>query len=114
MLYDHQPHEHIEARKSEGPVKLRDEATRFNAKLGLAITVAVGTMWCAYIFAIGAAALVFLTTTADLRSLAAWLVFIVFALCMTGIFILYRHASKGEDENGTWTGPAGNDMSHHD
>ena len=52
MLYDHQPHEHIEARKSEGPVKLRDEATRFNAKLGLAITVAVGTMWCAYIFAI--------------------------------------------------------------
>ena len=69
---------------------------------------------CAYIFAIGAAALVFLTTTADLRSLAAWLVFIVFALCMTGIFILYRHASKGEDENGTWTGPAGNDMSHHD
>lgn len=52
MLYKHRPHEHIEARKFEGPVKIRDGASKFNAKLGLHITMAVGTMWCAYAFTV--------------------------------------------------------------
>lgn len=52
MLYDHIPHPHIKARKARGPIRLRDEANKFNSKLGLLITLAVGTMWCAYIFGI--------------------------------------------------------------
>ena len=67
----------------------------------------------AYAFAIGAATLVFLTTKADLRSLGAWLVFIVFALCMTGILVLYRKAAKTDDESKNWSRPAArSDTSH--
>ena len=54
-IYEHNPHPHIELRKKratktkapqEGPV------ARFNSFLGEKITKSVGTMWCAYAFAI--------------------------------------------------------------
>jgi hypothetical protein len=53
------PHPHIEARRVLGPptVKAAREAlhgpgwfARFNAKVGLKITIIVGTMWAAYLF----------------------------------------------------------------
>ncbi len=59
-LFDYAPHPHIEARKAKGPPKVRDAAVqvhgdsavgRFNRKVGLRITVIVGTMWAAYVFA---------------------------------------------------------------
>ena len=57
--YEHQPHPHIEERKIAGPTRTIDARRlqhpnpiiRFNARLGLIITVVVGTMWCAYAFA---------------------------------------------------------------
>lgn len=59
-LFDYIPHPHIEARRAQGPPKVRDVALkvhgdnlagRINAKIGLRITVIVGTMWAAYVFA---------------------------------------------------------------
>lgn len=58
-IYEHVPHPHVAARTARGPVKTVDErrvdhpnpVVRFNARLGLAITVVVGTMWAAYVFA---------------------------------------------------------------
>jgi hypothetical protein len=58
-IYDHIPHPHIDGRKLAGPSKTVDQrrinhpnpVVRFNARVGLAITVVVGTMWCAYVFA---------------------------------------------------------------
>lgn len=58
-IYGHVPHPHIEARKAAPPTKVRDEVrlnhpnpvVRFNARVGLAITIVVGTMWAAYVFA---------------------------------------------------------------
>lgn len=59
-LYNYIPHPHIEARKLAGPPKVLDAVKkvhgdsavgRFNAKVGLRITVIVGTMWAAYVFA---------------------------------------------------------------
>lgn len=58
MVYEHIPHPHIARRKHEGPIKVSDQLprgsaiTRFNTALALAITKMVGTMWCAYLFAI--------------------------------------------------------------
>jgi hypothetical protein len=56
-LYEHIAHPHVEARKEAGPVRTEDHRTssrtiaaRVNAKLGLAITLSVGTMWAAYVF----------------------------------------------------------------
>jgi hypothetical protein len=59
-LFNYVPHPHIELRKLKGPTKVRDVALsvhgdnpigRLNAKVGLRITVIVGTMWAAYVFA---------------------------------------------------------------
>jgi len=57
-LFTHVPHPRIEQRKQTGPPKTIDELPkesapdRFNTFLALKITGAVGTMWCAYVFAI--------------------------------------------------------------
>ena len=57
VIFEHVPHPHIAARKVAGPAKTSDMRTkgkgpigRLNARFGVFITVAVGTMWCAYVF----------------------------------------------------------------
>ena len=48
----HIPHPHIAARKEQGVATVASEHTGFNGWLALKITNSVGTMWCAYAFAI--------------------------------------------------------------
>jgi hypothetical protein len=56
--FSHVPHPHIAARHSEGPVKVADQLpkgspiARFNSRFALIITVAVGSMWAAYLFTV--------------------------------------------------------------
>ncbi len=77
-IYSHIPHPHIEHRKRNAPNIASDQPTplgpigRFNKFLGVKITQAVGTMWCAYIFA--ALALVSLPEAikGGTASLVAW------------------------------------------
>ena len=52
ISFDHQPHPRIAERKKAGPPKIRDEHVGFNGKFALGLTTAVGTMWCAYAFAL--------------------------------------------------------------
>ena len=52
VTFTHEPSEHIEARKKTGPPKTRNQYVGFNGRIAVVITGAVGTMWCAYIFAI--------------------------------------------------------------
>ena len=42
----------IDERKKSGPHLIKHEQVGFNGRLALIITGAVGTMWCAYVFAI--------------------------------------------------------------
>ena len=51
-LFTHVPHPHIAARKAAGPpTQVADQAQGgVNARIALAITKAVGSMWCAYVF----------------------------------------------------------------
>jgi len=58
-LFDYVPHPHIETRVASGPPKVADARrdlhgpgpiARLNSKIGLRITVIVGTMWTAYLF----------------------------------------------------------------
>ena len=57
-IFDHVPHPHIQRRRAAGPPKAVDQlptasaVDRFNTFLALKITGAVGTMWCAYVFAL--------------------------------------------------------------
>jgi hypothetical protein len=48
----HVPHPYIALRKKTGPAKTTDEHVGFNGKVALALTTIVGTMWCAYAFAV--------------------------------------------------------------
>jgi hypothetical protein len=57
VIFEHVAHPHIAARKITGPAKTADQRIkgkgpvgRLNAHFGVLITVAVGTMWCAYLF----------------------------------------------------------------
>ena len=58
-IFDYVPHPHMEARKEAGAPKVAAAVVqvhgqgligRLNAKVGLKITLIVGTMWCAYLF----------------------------------------------------------------
>ena len=57
-IYQHIRHPHIAARRAEGPVKVADlfrrdsAANRFNTKVAIVVTAVVGSMWCAYAFAL--------------------------------------------------------------
>lgn len=54
-LFDHCPHPRLHHRPT-GPTKVSEQlpagsrAARFNSRLALRITTAVGSMWCAYLF----------------------------------------------------------------
>ena len=53
-IFTHTPHPHIAKRKQHAPkaaVAPDGIMQRFNKALGVKITDAVGTMWCAYLFA---------------------------------------------------------------
>lgn len=57
-LHVHVVHPHIEHRNAHGPIKVADQhatgnaMARFNTRLALFITKVVGSMWCAYAFAL--------------------------------------------------------------
>jgi len=57
-IFHYVPHPHIEGRKKKAPKSTHPQAgtmgplARFNAALAVRITGAVGTMWCAYVFAL--------------------------------------------------------------
>jgi hypothetical protein len=57
-LFTHLPHPYIEERKAHPPATVADQlprdnsAKRFNSWLAIKITSGVGTMWCAYAFAL--------------------------------------------------------------
>lgn len=57
-LYRHVPHPHLAARKQQGPVKAADQFERgnwykrANAKIAIWVTLGVGSMSCAWLFAI--------------------------------------------------------------
>jgi hypothetical protein len=56
LPYVHIPHPHLARRKAQGPVRVKDQMdrsnpiARVNSRLALAITLGVGSMWCAYLF----------------------------------------------------------------
>ena len=80
MDYSHTPHPHIERRKETGPSRTdhhrfhgKGTFGRFNALVGLKITLLVGTMVCGYVFA--AIALISLPSavkTHNLTIIVAW------------------------------------------
>lgn len=52
LSFTHQHHPHIVERKKEGPPQTTDEHIGINGRIAVVLTSVVGTMWCAYAFAV--------------------------------------------------------------
>lgn len=63
VRYHRHPHERD--RKLQGPIKHDHHVAGFNGKLALWITAHVGTMWCAYLFAVIGLTAIFGALTAN-------------------------------------------------
>jgi len=103
IAFQHVPHPHIAMRKKSGPPKTTDEHVGFNGKVALALTTIVGTMWCAYAFAILAlialpSALGQGTLLADVSWLSqTFIQLVMLSVIMVGQNILSRASDKRAD-----------------
>jgi hypothetical protein len=101
-------HPHIARRKASGPPKVADAATppptasgvaRFNAALAVKITDGVGTMWCAYAFAL--LALVSLPDAIASRSavtLVSWISQTFLQLVLLSIIIVGQNVQAASSD----------------
>lgn len=99
VRFDRRPHPHIAARRELGPPRTRDEHVGLNGRIALALTSAVGTMWCAYAFALLALVALPGALGGGLLSFIQWLSqtfiqLVMLSVIMVGQNILGRAADR--------------------
>lgn len=99
-VYAHEPHPRIAERKVTGPAKVAEQRlrghgpiSRLNARFGLFVTLAVGTMWCAYLFTL----LALVSLSSALRThnkiiIVAWVAQTFLQLVLLPIIIVGQNA----------------------
>jgi hypothetical protein len=103
ITFEHVPHPHIAARKKSGPPKTTDESVGLNGKIALGLTTVVGTMWCAYAFALLAlVALPSAIKDGSLLAIIQWISqtfiqLVMLSVIMVGQNILARSSDKRAD-----------------
>jgi hypothetical protein len=103
--FQHSPHPRISARKTAGPPKAADEHVGLNGRVALVITTAVGTMWCAYAFAILALfALPDALRSGSLMPLVQWLSQTFIQLVMLSVIMVGQNIqSRASDRRAEMT-----------
>lgn len=96
------PHPRIEARKHERPPKTTDAAVGLNGRVALVLTTAVGTMWCAYVFALLALVALPGAIGGGILTFVAWLSqtfiqLVMLSVIMVGQNIMGRAQDKRAD-----------------
>jgi hypothetical protein len=103
IAFQHVPHPHIAQRKKTGAPHTTDESVGINGKVALGLTTVVGTMWCAYAFAVLALiALPSAISTGTVLALVSWLSqtfiqLVMLSVIMVGQNILSRASDKRAD-----------------
>jgi len=102
IAFDHQPHPQIAARRKTGPPKSADEHVGLNGRVALILTTTVGTMWCAYAFAVLAFIALPQALGGGLLPLIQWvsqtfIQLVMLSVIMVGQNILSRAADKRAD-----------------
>ncbi len=105
ISYEHAPHPRIEARKQAGPPKAGDDAGGFNGRFAVLLTRVVGTMWCAYAFAILAlVALPSAITSGDMLPIIQWVSQTFIQLVMLSVIMVGQNIlSKASDKRAEMT-----------
>lgn len=98
-IFKYSRHPHIEERKKTSPPKTTDPQFGMNGRIALVLTTAVGTMWCAYIFAILALLVVPQAIHGGLLTFVQWvsqtfIQLVMLSVIMVGQAILGRAADK--------------------
>ena len=97
--FQHTPHPRIAARKTAGPPKAADEHVGLNGRIALALTTTVGTMWCAYAFALLALTVLPQAVNGGLLTLIQWvsqtfIQLVMLSVIMVGQNILGKASDK--------------------
>jgi hypothetical protein len=94
-VFHYVPHPHIARRRAQGPVTVASQLergnpmARFNSRFALLITLAVGSMWCAYLFAVLAlVSLPSVLARGDLIIIVAWVAQTFLQLVLLPIIIV--------------------------
>ncbi|MEY2461071.1 MAG: hypothetical protein QOG30_2901 [Acidimicrobiaceae bacterium] len=99
ITFEHRPHPRIAARARTRPPTTSDEHVGVNGKIALALTAGVGTMWCAYAFAILALVVLPQAIAGGLLPLVQWvrqtfLQLVMLSVIMVGQNVLGRASDK--------------------
>ena len=97
--FEHVRHPRVEGRKQAGPPMSTDEHVGVNGRIGLLLTTVVGTMWCAYAFALLALLVLPQAAGGGLLALVQWLSqtfiqLVMLSVIMVGQNIIGRAADK--------------------
>lgn len=86
--FEHRAHPRIVARTKVGPPMTADEHVGVNGKIALALTAGVGTMWCAYAFAILALIVLPQAIAGGLLPLVQWVSQTFIQLVMLSVIVV--------------------------
>lgn len=102
LSFEHVPHPHIAARRKAGPPKTADEHVGINGRVAVFLTTIVGTMWCAYAFAVLALIVLPQAVGGGTLTLVQWLSqtfiqLVMLSVIMVGQNVLARASDKRAD-----------------
>ena len=102
VSFEHRPHPRVAAHKQTRPPKTTDEHVGVNGKVALILTTAVGTMWCAYAFAVLALIVLPQALQGGTLALVQWvsqtfIQLVMLSVIMVGQNILSRASDKRAD-----------------
>lgn len=105
ITFEHRLHPRIAQRTTAGPPRTSDEHVGLNGRIALVITTAVGTMWCAYAFAILAlVALPDALASGSLLPLVQWLSQTFIQLVMLSVIMVGQNVqSRASDKRAEMT-----------
>jgi hypothetical protein len=105
ITFEHQHHPYIAERRRTRPLKTADENVGFNGRVAVLVTAVVGTMWCAYAFAI--LALVALPTaikSGDPLQIVQWISQTFLQLVLLSVIIVGQNiAARASDKRADMT-----------
>jgi hypothetical protein len=99
ISFEHRPHPRIVERKKAGPPTRAAEHVGINGRIALVLTTVVGTMWCAYAFALLALVVLPQAIGGGLLPLVQWvsqtfIQLVMLSVIMVGQNILGRASDK--------------------
>jgi hypothetical protein len=100
-IFTHVPHPHIERRKARRAPQVSDQLARdnpinrFNTFLALKITAGVGTMWCAYAFALLALVSLPSALRGGIAPTITWIAQTFLQLVLLSIIIVGQNVQSG-------------------